>query len=218
MGTQPYKIDGKRVPSVTTVISNCKIGGIEPLLFWANRCGLEGKNHREVSDKAADAGTCAHAMIEADIRGLIFDDEPYYDETIRLAEHCFESYLKWKQQTNLTLIGSEVSLISEKYKYGGTLDAMATNQGLVLGDWKTSGGVYPDHLIQLSAYEQLWNENNPDNPVTGGAILLRIGRPDHPDDPVSFHHHYWDNLSVAFETFLKMREIYDLHKRLKSFC
>src|SRR5690349_9310730 len=125
MPTQPYMLDGKRVPGVTTVISNCKIGGIEPLLYWANKCGLEGKNHREVSDKAADAGTCAHAMIEADIRNKLFDPEPYYDETIRLASHCFESYLKWKEQFNIKLISSEVSLISETHKYGGTLDALA---------------------------------------------------------------------------------------------
>lgn len=215
---QGYWLDGKRIPSVTTIISNCKIGGIEPLLWWANNEGLEGRSHRETKDRAADAGTCAHDMIEAYIKGVEFDPQPYTYEALDAAKPCFDAFLKWKEQTNLELVKSEVSLISEKYKYGGTLDAMAMGGSLVLGDWKTSSHCYPDYLIQLAAYKQLWEENNPDQPITGGAFLLRVARPKHADDPVTFAHHYWENLDLAWESFLHMRELYDHAKRLKGLC
>lgn len=218
MATQPYKIDGVRVPGVTTVISNCKLGGIEPLLYWANQEGLSGRNHRDTRDQAANAGTCAHEMIEADIKGTEFDDSKYFHSIIDIAVPCFDAYKKWREQTNLKLISSEISLVSKKYKYGGTMDALAMGDSLVLGDWKTSNGVYPDYIIQLAAYQQLWNENNPDSPITGGAFLLRVSRPSEIDDPVNFAYHYWNNLDMAFQAFLKMRELYDLHKRLKGLC
>lgn len=213
-----YNAEGKRVPSVTTIISNCKIGGIEPLLIWANRCGQDGKSHREEANKAADAGTCAHQMIEADIRGEKFDPEPFDYEALDTAKPCFEAYLKWKEQTNLKLVQSEVRLVSEKYGFAGTMDALAQGEQLVLGDWKTSGGVYPDYLIQLAAYQKLWEEYNPDQPITGGAYLLRISKQKHPDDPVSFAYHHWSDLSLGWEAFQHMLELYRLNKRLKGLC
>ena len=214
-----YYMDGKRIPSVTTVISNCKIGGIEPLLSWANRMGMEGKHHRQESSKAADAGTCAHDMIEAWIRGYEFDPQPYEYEALDTAKPAFDGFLKWTKQTNLQMGETEVSLVSERHKYGGTLDSMMMGDGeLALGDWKTSGGIYPDYLIQLAAYKQLWEENFPDRPVTGGFHLLRVSKQKEPGDPISFHHHYWENLDMAWDAFLHMRELYDLGKRIKGLC
>ena len=219
MSTQPYKINGKRVPSVTTVISNCKLGGIEPLLYWANQCGLEGNNHREVANIAANAGTCAHEMIEADIRGTPFDDSKYSDNSLDKAGACFNGYLEWKSQKNIITTHSELSLLSAKHLYGGTMDAMADKDGkIMLLDWKTSNSVYPDYLIQLAAYGQLWNENFSESPINGGFGLLRISKPKEPGDPVTFSYSYWDQLDIALETFLMMRDLYDKHKRLKGFC
>lgn len=213
-----YKVDGQRVPSVTTIISNCKLGGIEPLLIWANKCGQEGKSHRDVGNQAADAGTCAHDMIECHIKGKKFDPEPYDYDALDVAQPCFEAFLEWQSQTNLKLVQSEVSLVSEKYGYGGTMDALATGKGLVLGDWKTSNHVYTDYIIQLAAYKQLWEENNPDKPIEGGAYLLRVNKQKHPSDPISFSYHYWDNLDLGWEAFQHMLELHRLNKRLRGIC
>lgn len=219
MGAKPYYLaNGQRVPSVTTIISQVKLGGIEPLLIWANQCGQEGKSHREVANKAADAGTCAHDMIEAHIKGRDFDPQPYTYDALDKAQPCFDAYLLWRKQFNLTLVESEVRMVSEKYEYGGTMDALAMDGRLILGDWKTSNAIYPDYIIQLSAYKNLWEENHPDQPITGGAYLLRIGKQADPSDPVSFSYHYWDNLDLGWEAFLHMRELQKLNKRLKGFC
>ena len=215
---QGYWIDGKRIPSVTTVIGNCKIGSIEPLLSWANRMGQEGYHHRDVANKAADAGSCAHDMIEAYIRGQEFDPQPYEYDALDQAKPCFDGFKKWADQSRLELVQSEVSLVSEKYRYGGTMDALAMDGELILGDWKTSSGVYPDNLIQLAAYKQLWEESNPDRPITGGMYILRISKQKEPGDPVTFVHHYWEHLDMAWDAFVYMREFYDLQKRIKGLC
>jgi len=215
---QGYYIDGKRIPAVTTIIGNCKIGGIEPLLSWANRMGQEGKNHRDEANKAADAGTAAHDMIEAYIRGTEFDPEPYTYEALDTAKPCFDGFRKWADQSQLRLVQSEVSLVSNQYRYGGTMDALAMGDDLILGDWKTASGVYPDNLIQLAAYKQLWEENNPDRPITGGMYLLRISKQREEGDPVTFAHHYWEHLDMAWDAFVHMRELYDLQKRIKGLC
>ena len=215
---QGYWLNGKRIPSVTTIISNCKMGGIEPLLIWANKCGQEGNSHRDVANRAADAGTCAHDMIECDIRNQEFNPEAYDYDALDTAKPCFDAYLKWKEQMNLKVRQAEVKLISEKYGYGGTMDALATGDALVLGDWKTSNAIYPDYVVQLAAYKQLWEENYPDEPITGGAYLLRVNKQKEPDDPISFSYHYWENLDLGWETFQHMLEIYRLHKRLKGIC
>ena len=214
MPTQPYLIDGERVPGTTTILSRFKESGA--LMYWAWDQGRQGKDFRETKQAAADAGTIAHAMVEADIYGTTFDASAYAPELIEKAHGAFNAYQEWKQQTHLEVVESEVALISRQYRFGGTLDAVAVRGSLALLDWKTSNGVYADYLLQLAAYGQLWNENYPDNPLTGGFHLLRFGKPQHPDDPVAFEHRFWSHLDPAWEQFKLFRSAYDLDKRIKS--
>lgn len=217
MATQPYHLkNGERVPGTTTVISNCKLGGIEGLLHWANAEGLAGRNHRETRDQAADAGTCAHQMVECEIKKIPFDHTKYPEEILGKAEGAYKAYRKWVDQSKLKPIETELALVSETYKYGGTLDTMLIDNELSLGDWKTSNNIYSDYLIQLAAYGNLWIENFPKRPITGGFHLIRFSKPEHPDDPVHFSHHHWSQLDLAWEAFKHMRELYDMAKRLKK--
>jgi hypothetical protein len=78
-------------------------------------------------------------------------------------------------------------------------------------DWKTSNGVYPDYLIQIAAYRQLWEENNPLKLLTGGFHLLRFSK-EHAD----FAHHYWSELNDAWDQFVLFRRSYDLDKIIKK--
>jgi len=209
--------DGTRVPSVTTVISQVSLGGIEGLLIWANRLGQQGLDHRAERDKAADAGTVCHKLAEAYAKGTIFDSSQYSPETMDKANHAYKGFLEWAKASSFRIGHSEVSLISEKHKYGGTLDCMLINNELALGDYKTSNSIWPGMLCQLAAYRELWEENHPDEPITGGFHLLRFSKPERADDPVMFTHHYWSDLNLAWEAFLHMRELYELQKRLKKF-
>lgn len=206
--------DGTRIPSVTTVISRFKASG--GLIHWAWQQGRDGLDYRETRDKAADAGTCAHAMVECDIRQLPFNVNDYQPDVIEKASGAFNAYTEWKDQTQLVPVATEVSLVSEEYGFGGTLDAMLINGKLALGDWKTANAVYHDNLMQLAAYKGLWEEHHPDRPVEGGFHLLRFSKQKHPDDPVSFAHHYWSSLDLAWEQFLLLLHAYRNDKRLKD--
>ena len=201
--------DRERVPSVTTVISRFKESG--GLIHWAWDLGMKGVDYREVRDTAADAGTAAHAMVEADIRGRDFDPTAFPADVLDLAQGAFNAYKEWKAQTKLVSVASEVPLVSAKHKFGGTLDAMLINGLLALGDWKSANKIYPDNLMQLAAYGALWDENNPDNPVRGGFHLLRFDKT-HGD----FEHRYFARLDNELEEFLLLVRAYALDKKLKE--
>lgn len=209
-----YQIDGQRVPGVTTIISRFKESGA--LMHWAWEQGKNGKDFRETRDAAADAGTCCHDMVEADIYGAPFDESPYKPETLVKAKGAFAAYQEWKQQTRLQVAEAEVSLLSRIHRFGGTLDALFISGKLALGDWKTSNAVYADVLLQLAAYQVLWEENYPDRPIEAGFHLLRFSKQKEADDPIHFSHHYWSDLSLAKTLFLLLREAYGLDKRLSK--
>jgi hypothetical protein len=209
-----YEIDGEKVPGVTTVLSRFKESGA--LMYWAWKQGTEGKDFRETKQAAADAGTLAHDMVEHDIYGQAFDLAGYDESTITKAQGAFSAYKEWKEQTNLTIAEAEVPLLSRVHRFGGTLDAILVQGKLALGDWKTSNGIYADYLLQLSAYQILWEENFPDRPITGGFHLLRFSKATDDSDPVSFSHHYWSQLDVAKEQFLHLLAAFKLDKRIKS--
>ena len=104
-------------------------------------------------------------------------------------------------------------MMSHKYKFGGTPDAIGrnTNGELVLLDWKTSNGVYSDYLLQLAAYKALWEEENPDKPITGGFYILRFSK-DFPD----FSAHYYGELDIPWRMFKALRACYDFDKETKK--
>lgn len=209
-----YTKDGTRVPSVTTILSRFKYS--DPLMYWAWDQGRQGKDFRETKQAAADAGSAAHAMVEAFTGGLEFDPSPYQPAILEKAKGAYGAFQEWASQTNLKVVKTEVGLVSELHRYGGTLDAMLVKGSLAMGDWKTSNGVYPDYCLQLAAYGQLWDENNPDNKVTGGYHLLRFSKQEHPDDPVMFSHHFWSDLALPLKMFLLLREAYALDQRVKK--
>lgn len=224
-----YLASGERVPSVTTILGKMKDPGA--LMHWSagqtaqyviNNCPQEPKreeviklceqarnNYRDVRDAAADAGTLAHAAVEQWINGkpVTFSGK---EDVVRRAQKAFDAFLEWANQTQLKVTDTEVSLISEKHRFGGTLDAMMIQGRRSLGDWKSSNGIYSDMLIQVAAYGILWEENRPLLPIDGGFHLLRFDK-----EYGDFHHHYWSELDTAKRSFLLMRELYENDKELK---
>jgi len=226
-----YTKEGKRVPSVTTVLSRFKESGA--LIHWAAgqaaeyvsiHCPREptreavlrlcddAKNaYREVKQQAADAGMLAHAAVENWIHGLPVDFSGFPEEITGKAKTAFGSFLEWADQTQLKVTETETSLVSEKYGFAGTMDAIMIRGKRACGDWKSSSGIYPEYLIQVAAYGILWEENHPDMPIDGGYHLIRF-------DKVygDFHAHFWPELETAKKAFLLMRELYEMDKELKA--
>jgi len=205
-----YLIDGKRVPSVTTILGRFKEAG--GLIHWAWDLGMQNIDYRKVRDAAADAGTLAHLMVEADIRGKGPPKETDYDAgTWAKAMSAFSAFKEWQNQTQLKPDQSEVSMTCRCHMVGGTLDTVLVHGKRSLGDWKSSNAIYPEYLLQLAAYRHLWEVNHPDLPIEGGFHLLRFSKSNG-----DFTHHFWGNLDEAWEAFQHMRVLYDLMSSLKG--
>lgn len=208
-----YRIeDGTRVPGVTTIIGRFKESG--GLIHWAWNLGMEGKDYRAERDKAADAGTLAHAMIEAFIQGQDPGAVEGEESLLEKARQGYQAFRLWLGQTRIEIKETEMALVSEEHRFGGTPDAVGCtpNGEYVLLDWKTSNRIYADYLIQLAAYQLLWEESHSMLPLKT-FHLLRFGK-----EFADFHHHSWprEALEVATEAFLHMRALYDMDKRLKG--
>src|SRR5262245_21829889 len=141
MPTIPYKLpDGTRIPGVTTIISTSLGWNREALMYWANQEGLAGRNYRDSQKNAADAGTLAHAMVEAHINqttiAIPSDADP---DAVRLARLSFDAFREWFDGTRIELVETEMHLASREYRFGGTPDAVGRMKDkIVLLDWKTS--------------------------------------------------------------------------------
>ena len=208
---------GQKVPGVTTIIGRFKDSG--GLLWWAFEQG-KAAERGEISslydkrDEAADAGTLAHLLVQIHINNDQYPDLSKYPENIvTQAKQGFDNYIRWADSNRIRIIRQEENLVSEQYLFGGCPDALGIDnqEQLCILDWKTSNSCYPDFLIQISSYGQLWMENNPDKPITGGFHLLRFSK-EHAD----FTHHYWSELDEAWEQFKLFRQAYDLDKKLKK--
>lgn len=203
--------EGKRIPGVTTIIANLGWNK-NALMYWAWEEGLNGKNFRETSQEAADIGTIGHAMVEADLKNKdwrsLVDLRDVTEEMVEQATRTFQAWLQWKKLFNFELVASEISLISEQWQIGGTID-VATIQGEVsLVDLKTSNAIYEDHKIQIAAYGRLWNENFPDKQIKA-YYILQLGKKDG-----SFHYHFWPRLDEAWEAFVCLRKLHNLRKKI----
>jgi hypothetical protein len=215
-GGRPSKYvlkDGTKVPGVTTITGRFKESG--GLIHWAWALGMDGKDYRKERDDAATAGTIAHAMIDASIHGRPIPEPPAGAAQAQIdgARQGFEAFLTWRRRVPIELLATEVPLVSEAHRFGGTMDALGRIDGvLVLLDWKSSNAIYPEYLAQIGAYVILAEEM-----LDLGAIhethLLRVGK-----DMGDFHHHCWQRnvLDVARAAFLNMRHLYEQMGVLKK--
>lgn len=200
--------DGTRVPGVTTVLG---VLAKPALIAWANKQGLAGIDTQKYVERAADAGTACHAMIEAHLKGETFDASTYAPDLLGLAENGFLKYLEWEGHHKVEAVQSELALVSEEHKYGGTIDMYCKLDGsLTLVDFKTnSTGVFDEMRHQVVAYRKLLIENGyPVNRI----VIIRLGKSDQLDmEAVEVGD--WD---LHWSMFLACKTIYDLQKALKK--
>lgn len=197
---------GTVVPGVTTVLN---ILNKPALVYWAWNLGMKGLDFRKVTDQAASIGTIAHYLVECYLKGQEPDLGDYTPNNIRPARLAFGAFEEWWTTQSLTVIGSEEQLASDKFQYGGTIDIMAqgaTKGDIRLIDVKTSKAIYDEMLMQLAAYRQIWDENNPDRPVTS-CHIIRLGKEDG-----SFSLHNYGRLDYELDLFKHLLAFYTLQR------
>ena len=204
--TRYYTSDGVSVPGTTTVTG---LLNKPQLVLWANRLGLEGIDSTKYRDKAASIGTLAHLMVQ-NYLGCV--EQPDYSlfssDDISQAENALLSFWEWEKAHKIEPLFLEVPLVSDQYKFGGTVDCVAKMDGkLWLIDFKTGKAIYDEMAIQLAAYRQLLAEHGTH---VDGCRILRIGR----SEDEGFDDKVFENLNKNWEIFNHLLQIYYLKKEV----
>lgn len=202
-----YKLaDGKTiVPGATTITG---LLNKPQLVKWANDLGLEGLDSSKYTDEAAKTGTLAHAMIQANLQNEEIDRDEYSPIQMDLAENAVLSFFEWKSRHTIEPIFCEVPFVSEKNRYGGTIDCYCKLDGKpTLLDFKTGKAVYQEYFVQLAAYAELLREAG--HPVEECRIL-RVGR----DETEGFEERSVSDTRKWFDIFQNLLNVYYLKKDL----
>lgn len=163
----------EEIKSVTTIIGKNLGWNKELLMAWSRKMGMAGLDPNAVKDQAADTGSLCHDMIDCHIKGVECDLGQYSFDAIAVAATGLEAYKEWEARQTIEYMFNEVSVVSEEHQYGGTFDCIAKVDGIVsLVDFKTSKGVYADHIIQLAAYKKAIEESM--GIVIEQCILIKI--------------------------------------------
>lgn len=212
-GHQIYRnAAGKRVPGTTGITG---VMDKPHLVSWANRLGLEGIETAKYVDSLATAGTLAHYLVECDLAGETPDPEylrEFSPVDMDRAETSMLKYLDWRKGKAIEVVAIELQLVSERYQYGGTLDAILRIDGvLTLPDIKTCKALYgadDEKWTQLAGYDLLAEEH-------GYAVdevrILRIGR----DEAEGFEYALSPARDLHRERFLACRTLYGISSKLR---
>jgi len=196
------------IPGVTTV---CALLAKPALPKWANDLGLQGIDSAKYTDDKADIGTLAHSIITDKLQGLETDYSDYTPNQIIAAESCVVSYYAWEAHHEIKPILIEEPMVSEKDRFGGTLDIYAKVDGVKeLIDIKTGSAIWPEFITQVAAYRQLLTEAEHEVKRVRILNIPRSGTENFqeliPSDTV---------LDMNFEIFTCLLRIYNIRKELK---
>jgi len=202
--------DGTQVPGGSTI---SKIGDdAGALIHWAWKLGCEGKNYRDVSKEACDIGTLAHFYVEAFLNGFVADLSDYTQKERDKALVCYHKFLEWWETQDLQVVATEIQLVNEAYRYGGTIDLIAKrkNGDHVLLDFKTSKKISESYWRQCAGYAQIYNVVTPFHHIQDHAIV-RIGKEEEGDFEVVWR----EDLSKEWVVFQKQVDLYWAMKAAK---
>lgn len=138
------------------------------------------------TSRRAKVGSAAHDLFERMIRGQYVGT--VHPDLVPYQRH-FAEFLDSVQPE---LVRAEDVAWSDTHAYAGSFDAMlrlkldergkpdpAGDEALVIADWKTSKGTYPDVALQMAAYAHADKVISPDGseapmPEFDGAVVLHI--------------------------------------------
>ena len=140
-----YKVEGVKVPSVTRIVDACFP---KNLTNWAVTLGEE--EYHRILDEALDIGNYTHEWIETYLK-----QDHATPDVGHSSFKSIKSFLKWDSDYEPKWIDSERKIYCDKYKYAGTVDAVAKINGRVcVIDFKTSRKIYKPYHLQVTAYAQ----------------------------------------------------------------
>lgn len=143
-----YAVDGKRLPSVTTVLRIMHDEGLAEL-----RGTLGNRRFWQVMRDAGNLGTAVHKACEA---VLDPEDIPVPDPDPKVASMAAH-FAEWVAATVKEVHHVEVAFADTALGYGGIIDLVATLRGdrkPSVIDIKTSAKIIPSYYLQLAGYRE----------------------------------------------------------------
>jgi hypothetical protein len=143
-------------------------------------------------DQAGDVGNAVHDAIHA---GISPDDPGLTDLNVRARLWQYRDFMQTKRPT---ILFGERQVWNLTYGYSGSPDALMLlpNGRIVVVDFKTGGGVYLDHVIQVVAYGmgEFVGENGVVDVRATDQLL-------HANGLAILHlaNHYWEWIEVALD-------------------
>ena len=132
--------------------------------------GIKGA-YRNTSSSAINIGTVTHRWVEQAIRWKLEGGDPPIMPKQEEAQTAIEAFRAWVSENDVEWHSAEQKVYHRKYKYAGTVDAVATINGeYSVIDWKTSKAVYPEYYLQVAAYAKAL-EDMEGRPVDSAYIL-----------------------------------------------
>lgn len=231
-GNHTYRLDGQRVPGVTTILGILDKPAIPK---WAARVVAEyvadntdALEHLRAMgrgpmvdalrslpwqrrDEAADRGTTIHDFAERIVNGedVEIDDN---DPLLPVVENAIAFMEDWQIEPVLV----EQSVASREHQWAGRLDLGARyvrpdtgHRGLGIFDWKSGKALYPEYAWQLNAYAhaEFYGEDGDEHPMPefDAAFGVQIRADGYDVAPFAFGPHIYDE-------FLLIRRTYDVVK------
>ena len=157
--------DDQYYPSVTTILDLYPKG--PAFAQWLKDVG---NSARIIADRAAESGSKVHKACEDLINGevLEWDDKTFSFDEWQGVLRFFNFADRFKPEWEAV----EVTTISHKYRYAGTIDIVCRiGDERWLLDIKFGNAVYTTYFLQLAAYKQSWDENNPGDKIDNMGVL-----------------------------------------------
>lgn len=167
---------GVYYPSSTTVLEAYPKG--PALVEWHKALGF---NADIILEQAARKGTNVHAGIDIIVNGGtltfgIFNDNKFIPSFTLEEWEMLCKFVEFWNAYKPSLIACEVSIVSDRYKLGGTIDLVfnlvfKNKMERWLLDTKTGNSIYPSHELQIASYAMMWNEKFPNEKIDRCGIL-----------------------------------------------
>lgn len=229
-----YKVRDVIIPSVTQVVG---VINKPALMYWAvnqaigylqgvwvagksydeveilNHLEEAKKTNRKTTTDAAIVGTMVHDWISKYIKG--HNPLEPVNPAIKAATSAF---LQWVSEHKVKFLESEIKIYSKKYAYAGTMDFEAEIDGkLVVGDIKTSSGIYPEARLQVAAYQQARQEET--GKTYDHRVIIRVGKvliEDKPDFEIAEFNDFKLDIKAFLGALLLTNRLNNFKKEAKN--
>ena len=233
-----YTIDGRQLPSVTTILDVIAKPALGPWYAKQERRYFEAAMLEVLSkpgardpeyvlsavvdavggvkaadrekQRAATIGTAIHAGIEWQLRMRLGEDAGPEPILPDAAAWAVESWKDWAKTIALEPLAIERTVYCEACGYAGTLDLYARVEGaLTVLDWKSGRAIYPEAFLQNVAYRHAAARQG--LPCTQG-LIVRV--PKLIDDPS------WEVMAVpetlSIDDFLAAARLWRWQRRMEG--